>query len=274
MTAPVDSSAAETVFTYGSPQLRFGQGAADEIGYDLARLGVRRALVITDPGLEATGLPQRVADQMAGYAIEAAVFAGTRVEPTDESFLAAIEFARGTGPWDAYVAVGGGSSIDTAKAVDLMTTNPGELLDYVNPPVGQGRAPVETLLPLIAVPTTTGTGAESTTVCVLDVVARRVKTGISHPALRPMLAVIDPDLTISQPAGVTRTRGWTSAAMRWRATRPGPSTTTRASAPSSGCRTAAPTRSPTCGQSGHWHCWRRRSVARCTTARTGRPGPT
>ena len=207
MTAPVDSSAAETVFTYGSPQLRFGQGAADEIGYDLARLGVRRALVITDPGLETTGLPQRVADQMAGYAIEAAVFAGTRVEPTDESFLAAIEFARETGPWDAYVAVGGGSSIDTAKAVDLMTTNPGELLDYVNPPVGQGRAPVEALLPLIAVPTTTGTGAESTTVCVLDVVARRVKTGISHPALRPMLAVIDPDLTISQPAGVTANSG-------------------------------------------------------------------
>ena len=198
---------AETVFTYGSPRLRFGPGAADEIGYDLASLGVRRALVVTDPGVAATGAPQRVADQLAGYAVDARVFDGSRVEPTDESLVAAIAFARESGPWDAYVAVGGGSSIDTAKAVDLMTTNPGELLDYVNPPVGQGRAPVESLLPLIAVPTTTGTGAESTTVCVLDVLSRRVKTGISHPALRPMLAVIDPDLTLTQPAGVTASSG-------------------------------------------------------------------
>ncbi len=206
--APAHSAGStETVFTYGSPQLRFGPGAADEIGYDLAQLGVRRALVITDPGVAATGVPQRVADQLAGYAIEAAVFDGSRVEPTDESLVAAVEHARETGPWDAYVAVGGGSSIDTAKAVDLLTTNPGELLDYVNPPVGQGRAPVEPLLPLIAVPTTTGTGAESTTVCVLDVLAQRVKTGISHPALRPLLAVIDPDLTMTQPAGVTACSG-------------------------------------------------------------------
>jgi alcohol dehydrogenase class IV len=201
------SAAAESIFTYGSPQLRFGPGAADEIGYDLARLGVRRALVITDPGVAATGLPQRVADQLAHYALDAAVFAGSRVEPTDESLEAAVRHARETGPWQAYVAVGGGSSIDTAKAVNLMTTNPGELLDYVNPPVGQGRAPVEQLLPLIAVPTTAGTGAESTTVCVLDVLAKRVKTGISHPALRPMLAVIDPELTMTQPAGVTASSG-------------------------------------------------------------------
>ncbi len=74
-----------------------------------------------------------------------------------------------TGPWDAFVAVGGGSAIDTAKAVDLMCTNPGEILDYVNAPVGGGRAPEHPLAPLVAVPTTTGTGSESTTICVLDV---------------------------------------------------------------------------------------------------------
>jgi alcohol dehydrogenase class IV len=201
MTAP------ESVFTYGAPALKFGDGASDEIGYDLAQLGATRALVITDPGIAATGLPQRVADQMQQYGVEAAVYDGVHVEPTDASMQAAIDWARANGPWDAFVAVGGGSSIDTAKAVDLLLTNPGELMDYVNAPVGGGQAPVNPLHPLVAVPTTTGTGAESTTICVMDVLAQRVKTGISHQRLRPTLAVVDPLLTLTQPAGVTASAG-------------------------------------------------------------------
>jgi hydroxyacid-oxoacid transhydrogenase len=197
----------ETVFTYGAPGLKFGVGASEEIGYDLSQYAVRRVLVITDPGVAATGHPQRVADQMAQFGIEAAVFDGVHVEPTDASFEAAIAHARETGPWDAYVAVGGGSSIDTAKAVNLLTTNDGELMDYVNAPVGKARAPEHPLKPLVAVPTTTGTGAESTTICVLDVLALKVKTGISHARLRPTLAVVDPALTLSQPAGVTAAAG-------------------------------------------------------------------
>jgi alcohol dehydrogenase class IV len=129
------------------------------------------------------------------------------VEPTDESMRDAIDFARDAGPFDAILAVGGGSAIDTAKAVNLLTTNPGELMDYINKPVGQGRAPSRPLNPLVAVPTTTGTGAESTTICVLDVLAQKVKTGISHPRLRPTLAVVDPDLTVTQPATVTASSG-------------------------------------------------------------------
>jgi alcohol dehydrogenase class IV len=197
----------ESIFTYGAPTLKFGNGAADEIGYDLSQLGARRALVITDAGVAATGLPERVAEQMARFGVEAAVYAGVRIEPTDESMQAAIDWARAAGPWDAFVAVGGGSSIDTAKAVNLLLTNPGELLDYINAPVGGGVAPVNPLRPLVAVPTTTGTGSESTTVCVLDVLAQRVKSGISHARLRPTLAVVDPLLTISQPAGVTASAG-------------------------------------------------------------------
>jgi alcohol dehydrogenase class IV len=197
----------ETVFTYGAPALKFGTGASDEIGYDLAQLGARRALVITDPGVAATGLPERIAAQMAQFGVAAAVFDGVRVEPTDASMQAAIEWARGNGPWDAFVAVGGGSSIDTAKAVNLMLTNPGELIDYVNAPVGGGQPPTVPLHPLVAVPTTTGTGAESTTICVLDLLAQRVKSGISHARLRPTLAVVDPALTLSQPAGVTASAG-------------------------------------------------------------------
>ncbi len=197
----------ENIFTYGAPHLKFGPGASNEIGFDLSQLGVRRVLVVTDAGVAATGGPQRVAEQMAHFGIAAEVFDGVHVEPTDRSLTAAVDYARSTGPWDAFVAVGGGSSIDTAKAINLMTTNPGELEDYINVPVGRGQAPTHPLKPLIAVPTTTGTGAESTTICVLDVLALKVKTGISHARLRPTLAVIDPELTMSQPRGVTASAG-------------------------------------------------------------------
>jgi hydroxyacid-oxoacid transhydrogenase len=197
----------ESIFTYGAPHLKFGEGASDEIGYDLAQLGAHRVLVVSDPGVAATGLPQRIAEQLPRFGVEAAVYDGVHVEPTDASMQAAVEWARANGPWDALVAVGGGSTIDTAKAVNLLLTNPGELMDYVNKPVGGGQAPQLPLHPLVAVPTTTGTGAESTTVCVLDVLAQRVKTGISHPRLRPTLAVVDPTLTMTQPPGVTASAG-------------------------------------------------------------------
>ncbi|NRQ49685.1 hydroxyacid-oxoacid transhydrogenase [Aeromicrobium stalagmiti] len=197
----------ETVFTYGAPGLKFGVGARHELGHDLAQLDARRVLVVTDPGVAATGSPAEIAEALRAASIEAVVFDRARVEPTDGSLEEAIAFARSEGPFDAIVAVGGGSAIDTAKAVNLLTTNEGELMDYVNAPVGRARAPKNPLLPLIAVPTTTGTGSESTTICVLDVVSQHVKTGISHARLRPAFAVVDPELTLTQPAGVTAASG-------------------------------------------------------------------
>ena len=197
----------ETVFTYAAPALKFGSGAVDEIGHDVAALGVRRALVVTDPGLLATGHPERVAESLRAAGVEALVQDSARVEPSDASLDEAVVRARAAGGVDGVVAVGGGSSIDTAKAVALMLTNPGELINYVNAPVGGGRAPEAPLLPVVAVPTTTGTGSESTTICVLDVLDQHVKSGISHVRLRPVLAVVDPDLTVSQPAGVTAAAG-------------------------------------------------------------------
>jgi hydroxyacid-oxoacid transhydrogenase len=199
----------ESVFTYAAPGLKFGRGASSEIGWDVQQLvgGARRVLLVTDPGVAATGHPERVAEGIRARGLDVTVFAGARVEPTDASMEEAIAFARGAGPFDAVVAVGGGSAIDTAKAVDLLLTNDGDLMDYVNAPVGGGRAPEQPLLPLVAVPTTTGTGAESTTICVLDVLALKVKTGISHARLRPTLAVVDPDLTMTQPAMVTASCG-------------------------------------------------------------------
>lgn len=203
----------ESVFTYAAPGLKFGRGASDEIGWDVQQLvataggSARRVLLVTDPGVAATGHPVRIAAAMRSLGLDVTVFAGARVEPTDASMEEAISFARDAGPFDAVVAVGGGSAIDTAKAVNLLLTNAGSLMDYVNAPVGGGRPPDQPLLPLVAVPTTTGTGAESTTICVLDVLALKVKTGISHARLRPTLAVVDPDLTMTQPAMVTASCG-------------------------------------------------------------------
>jgi len=129
------------------------------------------------------------------------------VEPTDDSMDKAAGYAREQGPWDGFVAVGGGSSIDTAKAVNLLTTDGGSLMDYLNKPIGAGQAPKQQLKPLIAVPTTAGTGSESTAMCVLDVLSMRVKTGISHWRLRPTLAVIDPLLSLTIPPEVTASAG-------------------------------------------------------------------
>jgi hydroxyacid-oxoacid transhydrogenase len=200
--------ATETVFTWGAPPVKFGAGAADELAHDLAQLGVERVLLVTDPGVAAGGAPERIRKTLLEAGMVAEVFDGVHVEPTDESLRAAVEHAgQADGGWDGFLAVGGGSSIDTAKAVNLMTTNPGDLMDYVNRPVGEGRAPSAPLKPLVAVPTTAGTGAESTPVCVLDVLGLKVKTGISHPHLRPALAVVDPLLTLTLPPQATAASG-------------------------------------------------------------------
>lgn len=130
------------------------------------------------------------------------MYAEAHIEPTDVSVREAADAVRGGG-WDGFVAIGGGSVIDTAKAVNLLTHASGDLLDYVNAPIGAGRAPEAPLAPLVAVPTTAGTGAECTAVCVVDLLDQQVKSGISDAALRPALAVVDPELTLSLPAEVT-----------------------------------------------------------------------
>jgi alcohol dehydrogenase class IV len=208
VTYPDDANLTEeTIFTWGAPPLKFGAGALDEIGFEMAQFGARRVLVVTDAGINGMGAPQRVADSLRRYDIDAEVFDGVHVEPTDDSMNKAVEYARAQGDWDGFVAVGGGSAIDTAKAINLLTSHPGELMDYINKPIGLAKAPAGQLKPLIAVPTTAGTGSESTAMCVLDILSMKVKTGISHWRLRPTLAVIDPLLTLSLPPEVTAASG-------------------------------------------------------------------
>jgi len=196
----------ETVFGWAAPPLKFGAGALDEVGFDAAALGLRSVAVVTDEGVARSGLAERAGTAMRSAGLDVRMYDGVHVEPTDASIRMASAWAREQ-QVEGYVAVGGGSSIDTAKAMNLFATNQGALEDYLNPPIGAGRPPTEPLKPLIAVPTTAGTGSESTPVCILDMLALKVKTGISHPRLRPTLAIVDPTTTETMPPEVTAAAG-------------------------------------------------------------------
>ncbi|MEA2177819.1 MAG: hydroxyacid-oxoacid transhydrogenase, partial [Solirubrobacteraceae bacterium] len=129
-----------------------------------------------------------------------------RVEPTVESFQDAADFAL-QAEVDGFVSVGGGSSIDTAKVANLITTHPAAVMDYVNPPVGGGKKPPSPLRPHLAIPTTSGTGSEATTVAVLDIPDQKVKSGISHRYLRPTQGIVDPELVRTLPPEITSSAG-------------------------------------------------------------------
>jgi alcohol dehydrogenase class IV len=196
----------ETVFVLETSPIKFGLGATDELGYDARRFGLKRALIITDRNLMAVGLPDRVRALLDEEGVKTEIFDGVHVEPTDRSMEEAVRFAEGRG-FDGFVAVGGGSAIDTAKAVNVLTTYPAPLLDYLNKPIGKGVPVPGPLKPLIAVPTTAGTGAETTAVAVVHLTDLHVKAGISHRWLRPTLGVVDPLNTLTAPPEVTASAG-------------------------------------------------------------------
>jgi hydroxyacid-oxoacid transhydrogenase len=196
----------ETAFTMEASGIKFGPGVTRELGYEMGQWGARRVLVVTDPYLAGGEPVSRVLEALRDAGIETVLFDRVRVEPTDESFREAIAFAA-AGRFDGYVAVGGGSSMDTAKAANLYATYPAELLAYVNAPIGQARPVPGKLKPLIAVPTTAGTGSETTGVAIFDFTPLHAKTGIAHRALRPVLGLIDPDNTRSLPPQVAACSG-------------------------------------------------------------------
>lgn len=196
----------ETVIALDSVPIRFGLGASQELGYELNRLGVRRTLLVADRNLRQFGLVEKVERIVRDAGVELDVYDDVHVEPTDRSINDAIAYARKTQP-EAFISLGGGSTIDTAKAMDLFSTHPGELMDYINKPIGQGKPVPGPLKPHIALPTTSGTGSETTAVIVLDLLQLKVKTGISHRYIRPTLAIIDPLNTVSCPPMVTACAG-------------------------------------------------------------------
>ena len=199
--------ALETAFTMDSSAIKYGPGVTREVGYDMEALGARRVMVVTDMNLVNSETVSVVVESLRTAKIDAVVFDRVRIEPTDVSFKEAIRFAL-DGQFDGYVAVGGGSTIDTAKAADLYSTYPADFLAYVNPPIGQGRLIPGRLKPLVAIPTTAGTGSETTGVAIFDLLEMHAKTGIAHRQLRPVIGIVDPNNTRTLPKMVTACTGW------------------------------------------------------------------
>ena len=196
----------DTVFTMRSTPYKFGVGATDETGDELAALGLKRVLVVTDAGVAATGLPERVLGLIRAKNIESSLFRDVSVEPTDTSVKAAIEFAQSFQP-DGYVAIGGGSVMDTAKIMNLYVTFPAPFLSYINAPIGEGRPVPGPLKPMVCLPTTSGTSSENTTVAIVDMTELHVKTGISHQYLRATLGILDPLNSLTVPPMVSACSG-------------------------------------------------------------------
>ncbi|MBV8842601.1 MAG: iron-containing alcohol dehydrogenase [Bryobacterales bacterium] len=201
----------EFAFEMAVSNIRFGAGVTRELGMDLADAGARNVLVITDPVVKTTPAAHVAFESLDASRIPYCVYDRVRVEPTDESFLDAIAFARQgseRGRYDAFVALGGGSTIDTAKAVNLYTTHPPEeFLDYVNPPIGKGIPVPGPLKPLLAIPTTAGTGSETTGVSIFDLSRMHAKTGIASRRLKPTLGYLDPENTRTMPPQVAASSG-------------------------------------------------------------------
>ena len=190
--------ALETVFSMDASSIKFGHGATREVGSDMKDFGACRVMVVTDPNLTSSEPVAVTLDALKKEGIETALFDRVRIEPNDVSFKEAIAFAA-EGDFDGYVAIGGGSTMDTAKVANLYTTYPAEFLDYVNAPIGKAKPVPGQLKPLIAIPTTAGTGSETTGVAIFDYSEMHAKTGIAHRALRPRLGIVDPENTRTLP---------------------------------------------------------------------------
>lgn len=197
----------ETIFTVDPVPLKYGHGALAELGGDARGLGMTRVGLFTDRTV--AGLPC-MATALAALreaGLDVVVYDAVEVEPTDRSFAAAAAFAQ-SARLDGFVSLGGGSVMDTAKAANLLSTWPDDLLAYVNAPVGGAKPVPGPLKPHIACPTTCGTGSETTGVAIFDLPERQLKTGISNRLLKPRLAVVDPTATYTLPAGVVAATGF------------------------------------------------------------------
>ncbi|KAF1999264.1 NAD-dependent methanol dehydrogenase [Amniculicola lignicola CBS 123094] len=211
LATPLDTSQQkEYAFEMAASSIRFGPGCTSEVGMDLSNLGAKRVMVVTDGNVRKLGVMKTVTQALQQEGINFEVFDGVRVEPKDSSIREAIDYAKASfreGP-DAFLAVGGGSVIDTAKLMNLYTTFPeAEFLDFVNAPLGKGLPIRGKLFPLIAIPTTAGTGSETTGTAIFDLVSKRAKTGIAHRNLKPTLGIVDPLNTRTMPSAVHASSG-------------------------------------------------------------------
>jgi hydroxyacid-oxoacid transhydrogenase len=196
----------ETAFSMDTSSIKFGPGVTQEVGWDMEEQGARRVMVVTDRNMTRNDALFVTIESLKRHGIDAVLFDQAAVEPTDISFKEAIACAK-DGNFDGFVAVGGGSCMDTAKAANLYSTYPADFMTYVNPPIGGGTPIPGPLKPLVAIPTTAGTGSETTGVAIFDFLEMNAKTGIAHRALRPVKGIIDPNNTRSLPKMVAACTG-------------------------------------------------------------------
>ncbi len=196
----------ETAFSIEMSSIKFGTGVTREVGHDMRDLGGRRVMVVTDPYLSQSEPVVVTLEALRHAGIDAVLFDQAHVEPTDGSLKEAVRFAV-DGLFDGYVAVGGGSSMDTAKAANLYASCPADFLAYVNPPIGEGRVVPGKLAPMIAIPTTAGTGSETTGIVVFDLPELHAKTAIRQRAARPTMGIIDPLNTLTMSPMVAACSG-------------------------------------------------------------------
>ncbi|MEV7526938.1 iron-containing alcohol dehydrogenase [Agrococcus sediminis] len=183
------------------PILRFGAGSVDSIGELLASSGAARPIVVTDRFLVSTGVAARVAESLAASGMEAAVYDGTIPDPTTDSLESGLAAIREHGA-DSIVALGGGSPIDTAKALSVLAVRGGHMRELKAPFQFMGPA-----LPVIAVPTTAGTGSEVTQFTIITDSANNEKMLCAGPGYLPKAAVVDYELTLSMPPRLTADTG-------------------------------------------------------------------
>ena len=179
----------------------FGAGSLTRLGELARELGGRRVLLVTDPGLWAAGHPQRAFQSLRGAGLETTVFDGVEENPTTRHVQAGLELAKQK-QIDLIVAVGGGSSMDCAKGVNFLYTNGGRMSDYK----GHNKA-TKPMLPSIGVPTTSGTGSEAQSFALVADERTHMKMACGDRKAAFRVSILDPELTVSQPAGVTAVTG-------------------------------------------------------------------
>jgi hydroxyacid-oxoacid transhydrogenase len=194
-------------FEVDGARVKYGRGVLAEVGDAAKALGMKRAAVFVDPHLREYEFVATALGSLREAKVDAAVYTEIAIEPTDASFKKASAFAV-DGKFDGFVSIGGGSTIDTAKAADLYSTYPADFMDYVNPPIGGGKPIPGPLKPHIACPTTSGTGSECTGIAIFDFLEMKAKTGIRARELRPALGIIDPDVTRTLPPMVVACSGF------------------------------------------------------------------